>query len=135
VYDKPPLGLRVKLWPAQIVPPLTETVGETSTVILDTADAVLTQPAELVPITEYEAFDVGVTTADPLEYEYVLAPLGSMVKLWPLQMLPLLTEITGIALTVTVTTVGPVLTQPAELVPVTEYEVVEAGVTTGVPLE
>lgn len=77
----------------------------------------------------------GVTTGDPLEYVYVIAPDGMSVKLCPLQMLPLFTVIDGRGFRVTVTMVDPELTQPTLLVPETAYVDVVTGVTTGEPLE
>ena len=50
-------------------------------------------------------------------------------------MLPLLTEITGTALTVTVEIAGAADTHPSGLVPVTEYDVVEEGFTLNEPPE
>ena len=61
---------------------------------------------------------LGVTTG-PDEKVYVLAPLGTIVNDLPEQMLPLLTEMVGEALTVTVLVAESALTQPAVLVPVT----------------
>ena len=57
-----------------------------------------------------------------------------MVNELPTQTLPLFTVTTGRAFTVTVLTVAAELAQPAALVPVTEYELVTAGVTTAAPL-
>jgi hypothetical protein len=50
----------------------------------------------------------------------VPAPAGMMVKLRPLQIVPLFTVITGMACTVTVETDVLDDTQPTELVPVME---------------
>ena len=58
-----------------------------------------------------------------------------MTKVPPIQIAPLFTVITGTVLTVTVLTAVLELMQPTELVPVTEYEVVVAGVTVAVPFE
>ena len=48
---------------------------------------------------------------------------------FPEQTEPLFTETVGVVFTETVATAGADDTQPAVLVPVTEYEVVDAGVT------
>ena len=60
---------------------------------------------------------VGLTEAEPLEYTYVDAPVGIIVKEDPLQMNPELTAMVGTVLTVTDDTA--VLVQPAAVVPVT----------------
>jgi hypothetical protein len=65
----------------------------------------------------------------------VLAPLGVIVYDCPLQILPLPTVIVGLAETLTVATAVLLLTQPTELEPVTEYEVVLFGLTVELPLE
>jgi hypothetical protein len=59
------------------------------------------QPALLVPITEYDVLLNGLTTGPEGIKVYVLAPPGVMVKEFPEQILPLLTVIAGLALTVT----------------------------------
>ena len=51
VYDVAPPGTRVNALPAQLVPLFTEIVGNVTTDTTDTALAVETQPAELVPWT------------------------------------------------------------------------------------
>jgi hypothetical protein len=61
--------------------------------------------------------------------EYVFAPEGMIVKLLPEQVVPLFTEITGKAKTVTCATAVLDDTQPAELVPVTAYDVLVVGLT------
>ena len=48
-------------------------------------------------------------------------------------MLPLLAVIVGVALTVTVLVAELALTQPAVLVPITVYDVLEAGLTIAEP--
>jgi hypothetical protein len=119
--------------PEHTEPALADTVGFGLTVTLLTADDVLTQPSELVPITEYEVVTVGLTTADPPEKVYVLAPDGIIVNEFPVQMDPLLTEITGFGLTVTFDIATEGLTHPAVLVPITEYDAVMVGLITGPP--
>jgi hypothetical protein len=59
----------------------------------------------------------------------VFAPPGTIVKLFPEQMEPLLTVTSGLMWTVTLEMAGDAAWQPRELVPVTEYEVVEEGLT------
>ena len=59
----------------------------------------------------------GVTNGEPLEYVYVAAPLGKIVNVEPVHIVPLFTSIVGIAFTVTALTA--VAVQPAALVPVT----------------
>jgi hypothetical protein len=56
-----------------------------------------------------------------------------IVNDFPEQMLPLFTEMAGTAFTVTLDTAVLDETQPCALVPVTEYAVVEEGVTVKVP--
>ena len=58
---------------------------------------------------------------------YVVAPLGVIVKLFPWQMLPLLTEIVGVVWTVTWTT-DEAVHPPSVFVPTTLNPVDEAGV-------
>jgi hypothetical protein len=82
--------------PEQIEPLLTDIVGVVFTVTDDTAPEALTQPALEVPVTVYEVEAPGVTIAEPLEYVYVLAPLGIIVNELLEQIEPLFTEITGI---------------------------------------
>jgi hypothetical protein len=60
---------------------------------------------------------------------YVDAPEVTIRKVLPLQMLPLVAATTGNATTVTVATAVFEERQPTELVPVTEYEVFDAGLT------
>ena len=57
------------------------------------------------------------------------------MNVFPAQMDPVFTEITGRATTVTLLTAGALLIHPAELVPVTEYEVVVVGLTIAAPEE
>jgi hypothetical protein len=59
----------------------------------------------------------GFTVAEPELKVYDNAPLGTSTKDWPLQIVPLLTEMTGRAKTDTVQNADSVLVQPAELVP------------------
>jgi hypothetical protein len=106
--------------PVQIEPLLTATTGKAATVTDETAVLEPAQPCALVPVTLYEAVPVGLTVKVPPEIVYVLAPDGMIVKDLPEQILPLLTEITGTAFTVTVDTAVFDETQPAALVPVTE---------------
>jgi hypothetical protein len=56
----------VKVCPEQMEPLLTETVGVTKTVTVPTADAVLVQPAVLVPFTENEVVAGGEKKAVPV---------------------------------------------------------------------
>ena len=51
VYVDAPLGVKVKLFPEQITPEFTLTVGVMFTVIVLTAVFIDTQPSELVPVT------------------------------------------------------------------------------------
>ena len=90
--------------PAHIEPLLTEIVGVGFTVTLLIAGLALTQPAEFVPQTEYDVLAVGETVAVPLENVYVLAPLGNIVKDFPLQIAPLFTDTIGSEYGVTVIT-------------------------------
>jgi hypothetical protein len=63
----------------------------------------------------------------------VFAPEGEIVNELPEQMLPLLTEIVGVAFTVTFEVAEAALLQPAVLVPTMVYEVETAGETTTFP--
>ena len=76
---------------------------------------------------------VGVTTAEPLEYVYVAAPVGVIVQEPPVQTAPELTLMTGVILTVIVLTLLDV--HPKTFDPLTVYVVVAVGVTTALPLE
>lgn len=64
---------------------------------------------------------------------YVLAPEAVSVAVDPLQIVVLATEIVGFEKTLTVLTAVLELTQPAALVPVIEYEFVDAGETVALP--
>ena len=57
--------------------------------------------------------------APPPSIVYELAPLGVIVKLFPAQILPLLTLIVGVVLTVTEDVANVFDTHPAALVPTT----------------
>ena len=120
VYVRPPLGLMVKESPVQMVPLLTVSSGKLFTVTNESAEDTDTQPKELVPMTLYQVVEEGETTLEPPEYVYVLAPLATIVKEEPLQMVPLLTVMTGKGFTVTLAMAAMDETQPKELVPVTE---------------
>jgi hypothetical protein len=61
----------------------------------------------------------GLTTFEPDEYVYVVAPLGVIVKDAPEQITPEFTVIVGVILTFTVLTTVLEPAQPAALVPVT----------------
>jgi hypothetical protein len=65
----------------------------------------------------------------------VLAPVGFIVNVRPEQILLLFTLTSGKANTETVATAVLEEMQPAVLVPVTEYEVFESGLTVAEPLE
>ena len=65
----------------------------------------------------------------------MLAPDGDIVNEAPEQIVPLLTVMVGFAFTVTEATAVFELTQPAALVPVTEYDVFVVGETTAEPPE
>ena len=56
---------------------------------------------------------VGVTTGEPLEYKYVLAPVGTIVNDRPEQIVPEFTVIVGVIFTVTELTTEPI--HPDEL--------------------
>ena len=92
----------VNTLPAQIEPLLTVITGLAFTVICATAGEAAWQPAALVPVMVYELFVLGLTVAEPLLYVYDDAPEGANTKLSPAQIAPLLTEITGLGLTVIV---------------------------------
>ena len=102
-----------------MAPELTVNVGIVFTVTVDTTPTKSEQPKAFVPVTVYVVVVVGLTTAVPDEYVYVLAPLGVIVNASPEQIAPELTVNVGAALTVTVLTTPVELTQPDALVPVT----------------
>jgi hypothetical protein len=77
-----------------MAPELTETIGKAFTATELTA--VLMQPL-LSPVTVYELEAVGATTEVPLEYVYVVAPLGTIVNDWPAQTVPDVTVILVLA--------------------------------------
>ena len=114
-----PEGIIVKEVPEQILPLFTEIVGEAFTVTLLIAVLELTQPFVPVPVTLKEELVVGLTIELPLEYVYVLAPLGVSVKELPEQILPLFTLIVGEAFTLTMLIAVFELIQPFVPVPVT----------------
>ena len=114
-YVDAPDGLIVNEEPLQIEPEVTATVGLALTVTVETAE--FEHPAELVPVTVYDAFELGLTIAEPPVYTYVDAPDGIIVNEDPLQIEPEFTTTVGIVLTVTVETA--VFEHPATLVPVT----------------
>jgi hypothetical protein len=62
---KAPEGIIVKIWPEQMDPLFTVTVGVTNVVTELTAARVLMQPAVLVPVTLYVELVSGVTVALP----------------------------------------------------------------------
>jgi hypothetical protein len=53
------------------------------------------QPRLFVPDTKFELVTSATTVEEPLEYVYVKAPDGMIVKICPEQMVPLFTDITG----------------------------------------
>jgi hypothetical protein len=87
------------------------------------------QPTDVLPVTLYVLPDRGETTSVLPLTVYVLAPDGTRVKLWPWQMVPLFTLTTGSEKTETAAMAAPEDMQPADEVPVTEYEVPDAGDT------
>ena len=111
-------------------------VGVVLTVTVTTA---LLLQVPVTPNTVYVVFTNGLTLTEavvaPVVHEYVVAPVPVNTADCPLQTtgVPLI-PITSVLLTVTTATTVFVAGQPAALVPVTEYDVVTAGVTTGPPL-
>jgi hypothetical protein len=61
VYVDAPEATIGKVFPLQILPLVAATTGKATTVTEATAVFEERQPTELVPVTEYEAFDVGLT--------------------------------------------------------------------------
>ena len=114
-----PVGVKVNESPLQIAPEFTVKLGIAFTVTVLTTPVLLTQPDALVPVTVYEVVVVGLTTAVPDEYVYVVAPLGVKVNESPEQIAPLFTVIDGTVFTLTVLTTPTKSTQPDALVPVT----------------
>jgi hypothetical protein len=94
-------------------------VGVVFTVIVLTAVLAPMQPNTLVPVTEYDAVVNGLTTFEPDEYVYVVAPDGVIVKLLPVQITPEFTVMVGVVFTVIVLTAVLDPTHPNALVPVT----------------
>ena len=96
--------------------------------------AVPVHPAVLVPVTVYVVVALGVTVLlaplpNPPDQLYVLAPLAVSTEVAPLHIADGLAEAVtdGIGFTVTLTVAVP--EHPSAAVPVTEYVVVELGVT------
>ena len=104
--------------PEQILPLLTVMVGFGLTLILLTTE-LLIQPRELEPTIVYTVLVNGVTKLAPAEIEKEFAPTGIIENEFPEQIVPLLTDIVGVGLTVTLQTAVLELTQPCELVPIT----------------
>jgi hypothetical protein len=115
-----------------MVPLATLTTGMDCTDTIETAVEV--QPFALDAETVYAVVESGLTTNEDPEMLYVAAPEGTIVKVLPAQMLPLFTDIAVFGSTTTVATAEAGETQPAELVPDTEYEVLVAGLTVEDPL-
>lgn len=115
-----PVGLITNDRPEHTVPLLTVMVGVMSTVMVLTAVLILTQPAVLVPVTEYEVVTPGLTVNVLPEMVYVPppAPDGIIVKDSPEQILPLVTAMVGAVCTVTLLTAVFELTHPSALVPI-----------------
>jgi len=90
-------------------------IGAELTVIVLIAAAV--QPNADEPVTVKLAVIEGLTTLEPPEKVYELAPLGISVKELPLQIVPLFTETFGAELTETVLVQFD--KQPVALAPVT----------------
>jgi hypothetical protein len=132
-YAEPPLAVKVAEAPEQIADADALTLIEGAALTTTVTDPIAEQPDELVPVTEYVVVNVGLTEmlADvaPLLHRYVEPPLAVNVADAPAQIVEAdaLTLIEGAALTTTV--IDPVAEQPDELVPVTEYVVVAAGIT------
>jgi hypothetical protein len=122
----------VKVWVSQILPLLTEIRGIALTVTCAVAGKEV-QPFAPVPVIVYTLVPRGLTVAEPLENMYETAPDGFSTKLPPAQIEPLLTVTTGRRPTVIVDTAGAAETQPALLVPITEYDVVAPGLTNAEP--
>jgi hypothetical protein len=124
-----PAGFNVNVCPLQMVPLLIVIVGLVKTVTNDTTVFTAAQPLVLLPVTEYEVVPGGVTKKLLPLTEYVDAPEGRMVKGFPLQIVPLLTEMVGEVITESVHTTLFTEAHPMLLVPVTMNEVLLAGVT------
>ena len=67
VYEIAPEGTMVKIYPAQIVPLFTETMGEAITVTFEIAATDELHPDAIVPVTEYAEFTDGITVLLPDE--------------------------------------------------------------------
>ena len=116
LYVVAPFGIRVAVWPSQMVGELTVTTGNGFTVTV--ATAVDVQPS-VVPVTVYDVVVSGDAVFVPLTPAvqlYVVAPFGIKVAVCPSQMVGEFTVTTGNGLTVTVAIA--VAVQP-NVVPVT----------------
>jgi hypothetical protein len=122
------------LYPEHIVPLLIVITGKAETVIVLTTLVVI-QPLVAVPITPIEVLVVGARVALPFEYVYVLAPVGTIVNVAPLQMLPLFTVMVGLVAMVMLATAVFEATQPKELVPVTLILVFDVATKVLLPFE
>ena len=128
-----PLAVSVDEPPEQIVDgdavAVTFGVEPTETV----TETVFEHPLEFVPVTEYVVVEVGLTVIlaviSPVLHWYEVAPLAVNVLDPPEQIV----EGDAVAVTFgvepTETVTETVLEQPLEFVPVTEYVVVELGLT------
>lgn len=104
--------------------------GFTATNSVDPIEFV--HPLISVPGTVYVVLTFGETTL-PLLKLYVMAPLGTIVKELPEQILPPFTIMVGFEFTVTLEVAKDVDEQPAILVPVTVYVALAVGVLTALP--
>jgi hypothetical protein len=119
--------------PSQILEDDADTLSDMEPLTNTVTEAVVEQPL-VVPVTEYVVVTEGLTAilapGCPVLQLYEPAPLAVSVVVAPAQMMDgeALTEITGLAFTVTLTLA--VAEQPLALVPVTLYVVLAFGLTT-----
>jgi len=133
LYVFAPLAVNTELAPLHIAAGLADAVTDGNGFTVTLTVAVPVHPAVFVPVTVYVVVELGVTVMlavlPPVLQLYVFAPLAVNIELAPLHIAAGLADAVtdGIGFTVTLTVAVPV--HPSAVVPVTEYVVVELGVT------
>jgi len=134
LYVFAPLAVNTELSPLHIAAGLAVAVTDGNGFTVTLTVAVPEHPSDVIPVTVYVVVPVGDTVLElPLpklcDQLYVFAPLAVNTELAPLHIAAgLAVAVTdGNGFTVTLTVAVPV--HPAVVVPVTEYVVVELGVT------
>jgi hypothetical protein len=133
LYVFAPLTVNTDVSPLHIVDGLAVALTDGNGFTVTLTVAVPVHPSAVVPVTEYVVVELDVTVMLavllPVFQLYVFAPLAVNTELAPLHIAAGLADVVtdGNGFTVTLTVDVPV--HPAVLVPVTEYVVVELGVT------